>query len=81
MRTYQTSKNHYRIFITWNPVLINDDADEAYDIFQSTLLAVFNEHFPIQTKNISSCGKSKPRITSGLLAAIRRKRRLVKKAR
>ena len=33
--------------INWNPVLIKDDADEAYDLFESTLLAVFNEHFPI----------------------------------
>ena len=39
--------------INWSPVLINDDADEAYDLFQSTLLSVFNEHFPIHTKNIS----------------------------
>ena len=67
--------------INLNPVLINEDADEAYNLFQSTLLSVFNEHFPIHTKNISSCGKSKPWITPGILAAIRRKRRLEKKAR
>ena len=66
--------------INWNPVLINDDADTAYDLFQSTLLTVFNEHFPIQTKNISSGGKSKLWITPGILAAIRRKRRLENKA-
>ena len=65
--------------IYWNPVLINADADEAYDLFQSTLLSVFNEHFPIHIKNISSCGKSKPWITPGIQAAIRRKRRLEKK--
>ena len=35
--------------INWNPVLVNDDGDEAYDLFQSILLTVFNEHFPIQT--------------------------------
>ena len=64
--------------INWNPVLINDDADEAYDLFQSTLLSVFNEHFPIHTKNISSWGKSKPWITPDILAAIRMKRRLKK---
>ena len=45
------------------------------------MLAGFNEHFPIQTKNIFSGGKSKPWITPGVLAAIRRKRRLEKKAR
>ena len=39
------------------------------------------EHFPIHTKNISSCGKSKSWITPGILAAIRRKRRLEKKGR
>ena len=66
--------------INCNPVLINDDAEEAYDLFQSTLLNVFKEHLPIQTKNISSCGKSKPWITPGKLASIRRKRRLEKKA-
>ena len=53
--------------MNWNPVLINADADKAYDLFQSTLLTVFNEHFPIQTKNISSGGKSKPWITPGIL--------------
>ena len=26
--------------INWNPVLINDDAGEVYDLFQSTLLSV-----------------------------------------
>ena len=56
--------------INWNPVLINADADEAYDLFQSALLSVFNEHFPIHTKNISSCGKRKPWITPGMLAAL-----------
>ena len=45
--------------INWNSVLIND-ADDAYDLFQSTLLSVFNKDFPIHTINISSCGKSKP---------------------
>ena len=48
---------------------------------KSTLLTVFDEHFPIHTKNISSCGKSKPWITPGILAAVRRKRRLKKPAR
>ena len=54
--------------INWNPVLINDDANQAYDLFQSTLLTVFNKHSPIQTKNISSVGKSKPWITPGILS-------------
>ena len=33
--------------INWSQVLINDDDDEAYDLFESTLITVFNEHFPI----------------------------------
>ena len=49
--------------IDWNRVLINDDADAAYNRFQSILLTVFNEHFPIHTKSISNHGKSKPWIT------------------
>ena len=65
--------------INWNPVLINDDVDEAYDLFQSTLLTVFNEHFLVHIKNNCSCMKSKPWIAPGKLAAIRRKRRLEKK--
>ena len=42
---------------------------------------VINEHFPIHTENISNPGKRKPWITPGILAAIRRQRRLEKKAR
>ena len=61
--------------ITWHPALINDDADEAYDLLQIILLFTFSDQFPIQTKNISNHGKSKPRITPGILAAILRKRR------
>ena len=50
MSTYQTLNSLQDI--NWNPVLINDAADKANDLLQSTLLTVFNEHFPIQTKNI-----------------------------
>ena len=53
--------------INWNPVLINGDADEAYDLFQSTLLSVLINTSPSTLKNISSCGKSKPWITPGIL--------------
>ena len=67
--------------INWNPVLINGDADVAYDLLKSTLLTVFNENFPITTKSISSCGKSRPWNTSLTLAVIHRKRRLEKQAR
>ena len=36
--------------INWHPVLINNDADVAYDLFQSILLSTFNMHFPLQIK-------------------------------
>ena len=40
--------------VNWLAVLNNDDANESYELFQSTFLSSFNEHFPLQTKNISS---------------------------
>ena len=40
MRTYQTLKIHYKMC---NQAVIHDDADEAHDLFQSTLLSVVNE--------------------------------------
>ena len=33
------------------PILNNDDTDESYELFQSTLLSLFNDNFPLQTKN------------------------------
>ena len=45
-------------------MLINDDTDEAYDLFQSTLLTVFTD-FLIMTKNVYSCVKGQPLITPG----------------
>ena len=62
MRTYQTLKISYKILTGTHAVLINDDNDEAYDLFQSILLTVFNELFPIQTKYISYCEKKKRKI-------------------
>ena len=59
----------------------NDDANESYELFQSTLLFLFNNHFPLQTKNIYNKADRKPWITPGILTSIRAKRRLEKKAR
>ena len=36
----------------WEPILNNDDANESYELFQSTLLSIFNDHFPLQTKKV-----------------------------
>ena len=58
----------------------NDDANESYELFQSTLLSIFNDHFPLQTKNVYDKADRKPWITTGILTSIRAKRRLEKKA-
>ena len=62
-------------------ILSNDDANESYELFQSTLLSIFNDHFPLQTKNVYNKADRKPYITIGMLTFIRTKRRLEKKER
>ena len=52
-----------------------------YELFQSALISSFNEHSPLQTKNISSKNDRKPWITPGILISIRTKQRLVRKSR
>ena len=44
----------------WEPILNNDDANESYELFQSTLLSLFNDHFPLQTKHIYNKAACKP---------------------
>ena len=56
-----------------------DDANESYELFQSTLLSIFNDHFPLKTKNVYNKADRKPWITSGILTSIRAKRRVEKK--
>ena len=57
----------------------NDDSNESYELFRSTLLSIFNDHFPLQTKNVYNKADQKPWITPGILTSIRAKRRLEKK--
>ena len=59
----------------------NVDANESYELFQSTLLSLFNDDFPLQTKNKYNKADCKPWITPGIFTSIRAKRRLEKKAR
>ena len=66
-------------YTNWEPILNNDDANESYELFQSTLLSLFNDHFPLQTKNIYNKADRNPLITPGILTSIRAKRRLEKK--
>ena len=63
------------------PILNNDDANESYKLFQSTLLSLLNDRFPLQTKSIYNKADRKPRITPGTLTSIHAKRRLEKKVR
>ena len=50
-------------YANWEPILNNDDANESYELFQITLLSLFNDHFPLQTKDIYSKADHKPWIT------------------
>ena len=38
-------------YTNWEPILNNDDANESDKLFQSTLHSLFNDHFPLHTKN------------------------------
>ena len=67
--------------VNWLAVLDNNNAKESYELFQSTFLSHFNEHFPLQTKKISCKNDRKPWITPAILISIRTKRRLERKAR
>ena len=42
-------------------------------------LSIFNDHFPLQTKNVYNKADRKPWVTPGILTFIRAKRRLEKK--
>ena len=60
---------------------MTNDANEFYELFQSTLLSLFNYHFPLQTKTYiikQTVNHGLP--TPGILTSIRAKRRLEKKA-
>ena len=57
----------------------NDDANESYELFQSTLPYLFNDDFPLQTKNIYNKADRKPWIMAGISTSIRAKRRIEKK--
>ena len=60
-------------YTNWEPILNDDDAKDSYGPFQSTLLSLFNDHFPLQTKNIYNKAGRKPWITPGILTSIRAK--------
>ena len=63
----------------WEPILNNDDANESYELLKSNLLSIFNDLFPLQTKDVYYKSDRNPWITPGILTSIRAKRRLEKK--
>ena len=58
----------------------NNDANESHEVLESNLLSLFDDHFPLQTKNIDNKADRKPWITPGILTSIRAKRPLEKKS-
>ena len=47
-------------YTNWEPILNNDDANESCELFQSTLLSLFNYYFTLQTKNVYDKAHRKP---------------------
>ena len=67
-------------YTNWEPILNIDDANDSYELFQSTLLSIFNDHFPLQTKNVYNKADRKPWISPEILTSISANRRLEKKS-
>ena len=60
----------------WQPILNIDDTNEPYELFQSTLLSIVTDHFPLQTKSIYNKADRISWITPGILTSICAKGRL-----
>ena len=56
-------------YTNWEPILNNDDANESDELFESTLLSIFNYHFSLQTKNVYNTADRKQWITPGILTS------------
>lgn len=64
--------------IDWNDLLINRDVNNSTQSFLDTLLTVFDNCFPLKSKEISEKRAKNPWITSGVLRSIRTKNKLFK---
>ena len=68
-------------YTNWQAILNNDDANESNELFQSTLLSLFDDHCPLQTKHIYyNKADQKPWITPGIFTSIRENNVLKKTA-
>ena len=64
--------------INWNNILTSNDIDENFENFTRTLHALYNKHFPIVTKFVSSKRLNNPWLTTGVLSSIKYKSNLFK---
>jgi len=77
----KTNKNNFvgeLNHIKWDHLFAQSDANSAYDIFNDTITALFNKHFPLRRKSRKSA-KDKRWITKGLKKSSRLKSKLYKK--
>ena len=64
--------------VEWERLLIEDDVDQNFTLFHDKFKELYNNHFPIKTKNVSIKRIQNPWITSGLLNSIRQKNLMFK---
>jgi len=77
----KTNKNNFvgeLCHIKWDHLFAQLDANSAYDIFNDTITALFNKHFPLRRKSRKSA-KDKKWISKGLKKSSRVKTKLYKK--
>ncbi|XP_065645633.1 uncharacterized protein LOC136076098 [Hydra vulgaris] len=77
-----SSVNHFHDLLSsvkWDDLLLNLNADKAYDIFISEYYKYYNKAFPEITKLVKSKTLSNPWITKGILKSSKIKQRLYNK--
>ena len=66
------------IDVEWERLLIEEDVDRNFDIFHEKIKELYQNHFPLKTKNVSMKRIQNPWITTGLLNSIKRKNEMYK---
>ena len=88
----KTHKTHFRLFtdenkqlftrdlirVEWERLLTEEDLNKNFETFFNTFKRLYDKHFPLVTKNISTKRINNPWITSGLLNSIRQKNQMYK---
>ena len=81
-RINDSSINHFHDIlrnVNWDVLLLNLNADKAYDIFISEYYKYYNQAFPEITKLVKSKTLLNPWITKGILKSSKIKQRLYNK--